>query len=299
MLALNNPAFQNILVTGAQGQLGSALRRILKDAPLLNPSRAEFDLSQPNLCLAYLEKHQPSLVFNAAAFTQVDLAEKERELARTINTEAPAQIAAWCAQKSVPFVHYSTDYVFSGQGSASWKETDPIQPLNYYGETKALGEQKITQAGGKFLIFRTSWVYDAQGKNFLRTMLKLGKEKESLRIVNDQFGAPTFATHLAWGSLIALQQALEAAHFPSGIYHLCNSGETSWYQFAQEIFSLARQKGIALQVQKVEPISSSEFPTPAQRPQNSRLNMDKLKNSFQLQLPSWEEGLKECFQEIL
>jgi dTDP-4-dehydrorhamnose reductase len=297
-MKLELPGSSKILITGRQGQLGKAFCKQLAPEQALAVSKADFDLSKPQQCLEYLEKNRPAAILNAAAYTQVDLAEKESELAYQINSEAPAVLAQWCASNQVPFVHFSTDYVFSGEGQTPWVESDPISPQNVYGKSKAEGEQRILSAGGQYLIFRTSWVYDAQGKNFLNTMLKLGQERESLRIVSDQIGVPTFASDLAQGSLLALQNALQAPRFPSGIYHLCNEGETSWYQFAQTIFQFAKEKGISLKVEKVNPILSDEYPTPARRPKNSRLSTELFFRTFGVRLPNWQESLARCMEEL-
>jgi len=287
-----------ILVFGANGQVGKALSRLLSRDQVILVDRLQADLAQDGNCLSVLNHHRPQAVINAAAYTQVDLAEKEMELARKINADAPSEIASWCAQNRIPFVHLSTDYVFSGVGDTPWKESDPITPLNVYGKTKAEGEEKVSIIGGKFLIFRTSWVYDSQGKNFLRTMLKLGHERESLRIVQDQFGAPTFATEIAKGILKALESSVRMSQFPSGIYHLCNSGVTNWFHFAEMIFEIARSQGLLLKIKTVEPILSDEFPTPAPRPKNSRLNTQKIHDTFGIRLPEWSESLRICLQEI-
>ncbi len=297
-----------IAVLGAGGQVGRAYLALLAQDPaateILPVSRRDADLNQPKSCVDYLHAHKPTTVINAAAFTQVDLAETETAAARRVNAESPGLIARWCAEQGVPLVHFSTDYVFPGTGTRPWAETDPIEPLSHYGQTKAEGEQLITQAGGQYLIFRTSWVYDAYGKNFLNTMLKLGRERETLRIVRDQVGAPTYAPNLARGSFDALKHALAGkafvtdSGFPSGIYHLVNTGETTWYDFAQAIFERARKSGMPLQVKTVEAILSSEFPTPARRPLNSRMNTDLASATFGVRLPSWQEGLTQCLNEL-
>lgn len=285
------------LILGAHGQLGRAFSELL--GPLaLTASRKEADLSQPEACLDFIKKIRPTAILNAAAYTQVDLAEKEEALALKINGETPGLIAKWCAQETIPFVHFSTDYVFSGEGTAPWRETDPVSPLSAYGRTKLEGERRIVEAGGLHLIFRTSWVYDAHGKNFLTTMLRLGKEREILRVVSDQIGAPTFAADLARGAVQALGHAAKKPSFPSGIYHLCNAGETSWHHFAEQIFAFAALKNIPLQVKKVEPISTSDYPTPAQRPKNSRLSHQKVEQTLGIQLPNWKESLKTCMEEL-
>ena len=269
-----------ILILGATGQVGRALTALLGPDKCRALTRSEARLDHPEELATRLDRLKPSAIINAAAYTAVDLAEKEKDSARTINALAPGVLARWCAEHDIPFIHYSTDYVFSGEGDRPWQELDPIAPLNTYGATKAEGESRIAAAGGKWLIFRTSWVYDADGKNFLNTMLRFGAERETLRVVADQHGAPTYAPHLARATLQALEKALQLPVFPSGIYHLCNSGETTWHTFAQAIFEKARALQIPLKVQSVDAISSAEFPTPARRPSNSRMDLSKIRNTF-------------------
>jgi dTDP-4-dehydrorhamnose reductase len=291
--------WNKVLVLGARGQLGRRIVALIEPAKVIAASREDVDLSNPTACLAFLEDCQPDVVINAAAYTQVDRAESESALACKVNAEAPGKIAQWCALNHVPFVHFSTDYVFSGVGSAPWLEDDFIDPCNVYGRTKAEGERLVVEAGGRFLIFRTSWIYDTAGGNFLRTMLKLGQEREVLRVVNDQVGAPTWAEDLAFGALSALQHALEKDVFPSGIYHLCNQGETSWYFFAKAIFEEAVEQGFHLKIQQVDPILSSDYPTPARRPKNSRLNTDKVYEQLDVRLPEWRASLRKGLKKGL
>jgi dTDP-4-dehydrorhamnose reductase len=296
----SEPHFKWVIL-GHSGQLGGALTRLLQkvrtDDQVIPLSRKEADLSQPERCIKLLEKIQPSIIINASAYTQVDLAETERELALQINAKTPGIIAFWCAQHHIPFIHFSSDYVFSGEGDQAWKEADATGPLNHYGHSKAIGEQNIIHAGGQFLIFRTSWVYDSTGKNFLNTMLLLGKNRETLRIVGDQIGSPTFATDLALVSYQCIVTAMGMKIFPSGIYHAVNQGETTWYEFAKKIFEIAQKHQYPLKTKRLIPIKSREFPTPAVRPKNSRLNTSKLLKVFNTQLPPWEDGLKRCLEE--
>jgi dTDP-4-dehydrorhamnose reductase len=287
------------VIFGVHGQLGRALAETQFPMQWVAASRQQADFTLPASCLAFLEQVQPDLVINAAAYTQVDLAEQESERARLVNALTPGQIAQWCADRQIPFVHVSTDYVFSGQGTLPWKESDLRSPLNVYGKTKAEGEELVAKAQGKSLIFRTSWVYDHQGKNFLRTMLRLGQDREILRVVNDQCGAPTYALDLAHGICRAVQLAELAEVFPAGIYHLVNEGEATWFEFAKAIFEGWTSLGRTLRVQSVEPILSSDFPTPARRPQNSRLSTQKFQEQFGFQLPHWKAGLDRCLARCL
>lgn len=288
----------DFLVFGAKGQVGSALTKLLGSGRVLALDYPEVDFAKPETLGKLLDEIQPRHIINAAAYTAVDQAESEEPLATLINADAPGALAQWCSKYQIPFVHYSTDYVFDGSGNSPWKETSPTAPKNAYGRSKLAGEQLVQLAGGKFIIFRTSWVYDATGKNFLKTMLRLGKEREFLRVVNDQCGAPTYAPHLARGTLRALEFAVQQKTFPSGIYHLCNSGVTHWCEFAEMIFKHAKNKGLPLRIHKVEPITTDAYPTPAKRPLNSRLDLEKAKSVLQVVLPPWQEGLQECMELI-
>lgn len=293
---LDNP----ILVLGSTGQIGSALMQELGKSAV-GLSRPEVDFAQPHSLVSVLNRYQPSAVINAAAYTQVDQAEKEESLAFTINAISPGMIAKWCHDRDIPFIHYSTDYVFPGSGTVPWREDDETDPVNTYGKSKLEGERKIAESPGKWIILRTSWVYDASGKNFLRTILRLAQEKEQLRIVADQWGAPSFAKHLAVGTLQILRQLNDIKERPSspwGIYHFCNQGVTNWHGFAVEIIRASESFGYHLKVKKIEPIASSEFQTLAKRPCNSRLNMDKLKETFDLSMPDWKMALYECLESM-
>lgn len=311
----NHFSSNQILVFGANGQLGRAFRELLGNDALYF-TREEADFFQPGQVRLLLEKLDPfpRAVINAAAYTAVDKAEDDEINALLANATTPAVIANYCAARSIPFIHYSTDYVFPGAGETPWKEDDIPLPLNAYGRTKLEGERRIRKAGGNWLIFRTSWVYDAEGKNFLNTILRLGAERESLSVVNDQYGAPTYAAHIAKATLEVLEHCYPGSFFrhpersegspsgkqdgkgnlfPSGIYHLCNSGVTTWHGFAEAIFQAARARGMALKVSEVKGIPTTAYPTPAKRPLNSRLDCSKLQQVFGVSLPSWQEGLAE------
>lgn len=287
---------QRIAIFGADGQVGSALAERLGARAILF-TQAHADFSQPESLAAILNTCQPDAVMNAAAYTAVDKAEEEPELAHAVNAEAPAALARWCAANGVPLVHYSTDYVYDGSGVTPWRENDAKAPLNTYGASKLAGDEAIEASGADYLIFRTSWVYDAKGRNFLNTMLRLGAERESLRVVADQTGAPTYAPHLAAASLQALEDAVGMRPFPRGVYHLANAGETDWHGFAEAIFAGARAHGVELCVKTVEPIPSSAYPTPAKRPHNSRLDCSKIHTVFGMALPGWEQGLALALKE--
>lgn len=281
-----------LLIFGANGQVGGALN-MLAEGDVVALGRGEADLSKPETLRRVIADIRPDAIINAAAYTAVDKAEEEEALATLINADAPGVMAEEAAKRGIPFVHYSTDYVFDGSGERPWKEDDNTAPLNAYGRSKLAGEQAVLAAGGNAFIFRISWVYDATGKNFLTTMLRLAKDREVLKVVADQFGAPCYAPHLARATLDVL-----AAEGAPGIYHMANAGETSWHCFATEIFAEARKKGVDLAVKEVLPIPASDYPTPAKRPTNSRLDCTKLHDIFGLSLPDWREGLKEAIAQI-
>ena len=284
-----------LLVLGANGQIGKALRAQHPSAIFLG--RNEADFSHPEKLGDILAGHAPDIVINAAAYTQVDNAEAEEKLAYTVNAESPAATAIYCASNNIPFIHFSTDYVFDGTGDSPRREDDEVNPLGAYGRTKLAGEDKIKSIGGRFLIFRTSWLYDAAGKNFFNTMLRLGAEREEIKVVSDQIGAPTFVPHLARAALKGLSAALRKDEFPSGVYHLCHEGSTSWYSFAGAIFDAARAKGQSFKVKRIESLSTEQYPTAAKRPKNSRLDCTKAYTILDIQMPTWQQGLDDCIKE--
>lgn len=294
-----------VLVFGGNGQVGQELLRALaplgkvvattRSGVLPDGSPCETaDFGQPDSLTALLDRLQPSLVVNAAAYTAVDRAEQEVDAAFAANAQAPGVIARWCAAHGVPFVHYSTDYVFDGQGSAPYREEEPTAPLGVYGTSKRDGEDAVRAAGGRHLIFRTAWVYASHGANFLRTMLRVGAERDQLRVVADQVGTPTPATLIA----DVTAQALRHPGQLSGTWHLTASGQTSWHGFAEAIFAEALVTGVLAKVPAVEAIPSSEYPTPAKRPAWSVLDNRKLQQDFSIVLPSWQDGLKRVMAEI-
>jgi dTDP-4-dehydrorhamnose reductase len=288
----------NLLLFGANGQLGKDFRALATSEAfplgwtLHALSSQDCDLSNEGALRLALEGARPDVVINAAAYTAVDLAEKEPEKCEAINARAPAVMARYCAERKVPLVHYSTDYVYAGAGYEARAETEPHAPLNTYGASKARGDEAVMASGCDHLIFRTSWVFSHTGKNFVLTMLRLGAERPELKIVEDQIGSPTYAPDLAEYSLHALMRALErkleGKGFPSGVYHLCNSGQTSWAGFARAILPHTRVVGIP----------SAEYPTPAQRPLNSRLSLQKFINAFGLTPRPWQEALEVCLKKV-
>lgn len=289
----------NILLTGANGQVGWELRRAL--SPLGQVAAVDskaMDLADPDAIRRVLAEVRPRLIVNPAAYTAVDKAEAEPHLARKVNAEAPGLLAEVAAKTGALLVHYSTDYVFDGSGDAPWKEDDPTGPLNVYGATKLAGEQAIAATGCRHLIFRTSWVYGARGANFLLTMGRLMRERPELKIVADQVGAPTWCRGLADATAHVLAQWLSPARGadkpePWGVYHMTHGGETSWHGFAQAILEL---EGLEAPP-RLLPIPSGDYPTPARRPLNSRLDNGKLERTFGIRLPAWRTALKLCLDK--
>ena len=285
-----------ILVTGVSGQVGTALIARLHNEDVIAASRSVIDLAQPNNIAPVLQQLNPAIVINAAAYTAVDQAETERELARVVNSVAPGVIARWASAKGVALIHFSTDYVFDGRGQTCWREDDATGPLSVYGRTKLDGEHAIRAAGGTFLIVRTSWVYAATGKNFLRTIARLAREREQLRIVADQIGAPTSAALIADCVQKMLNGDVESFRdhcaLSNDVVHLAASGETSWYGFACAIVDGLRKRGVHLTVDEVVPIKTEDYPTPAKRPLNSRLDLTRLRQVFKIAPAHWLDALE-------
>ena len=283
-----------ILVLGRSGQVGAALTQSLQGlGDLIALDRAQLDLTNPDAIRTTLRELQPQIVINAAAYTAVDAAESDQAMAFQINAVAPRVMAEESERLGAALIHYSTDYVFNGGKQGAWMEDDATAPLSVYGHSKLAGEQAITDVGGTHLILRTSWVYGLHGKNFLLTMLKLAESRDSLAIVDDQIGAPTWALTIADATSAIIRDAGEPAQLAalSGIYHLCAGGHTSWFGFAQAIFSHASVQ----RKPQLRPITTAEYPTPAQRPHNSILNTDKFRRSFG-DLPTWDDALQTCLQ---
>jgi dTDP-4-dehydrorhamnose reductase len=294
-----------ILLFGMGGQVGWELQRSL--APL--GEVVALDFNSTTLCgdftnleglAATVAAVRPDFIVNAAAHTAVDKAESEPELARTINALAPEVLAKAAQRIGAGIVHYSTDYVFNGGGTAPWKETDQPDPLNVYGQTKLEGERMVAAACERHLIFRTSWVYAARGGNFAKTMLRLAGERERLTVIDDQIGAPTGAELLADVTAHALRD-LAAHPEHAGLYHLSASGETSWHGYASYVLDIARTAGVALKTAPdgIAAVPTSAFPTPARRPSNSRLDTSKIQATFGVTLPDWRVGVNRMVREIL
>ncbi|MDE3187053.1 MAG: dTDP-4-dehydrorhamnose reductase [Acidobacteriota bacterium] len=292
-----------ILIVGATGQLGRELRRSFAPVgEIVAVHRQTADLTVPEQLRALVRRAAPDVILNAAAYTAVDRAESEPELAMAVNAQAPGTLAEEALRARALLVHYSTDYVFDGSKTGPWEETDTPNPLNVYGASKLAGEQAIRAAGGRHLIFRTSWVYGPHGNNFLLTMLRLGRERRELSVVNDQFGSPTSSIELADATQAIVSRILSGQYGSadgwSGTYHMTCSGSVSWYGFARAIFARA-QRLFDGKVPLVKPIPSSEYPTAALRPRNSVLSNEKLLAQFGMQLAPWESALDEVMQVLV
>ncbi|AGZ28705.1 dTDP-4-dehydrorhamnose reductase [Burkholderia pseudomallei TSV5] len=288
---------QRILVTGVNGQVGFELARTLQGlGTVVALDRGALDLADPDRIRAVMREIRPTLIVNPAAYTAVDKAERERDLAIAINGVAPGVLAEEAKRLGAPLIHYSTDYVFDGMKDGEYTETDPTCPQNVYGESKLAGEVAIAASGAAHLIFRTSWVYGARGRNFMLTMLRLGNERSELKVVSDQIGAPTWSNTIATLTSHVVAQANSVQDVTqwwserSGVYHLSASGATSWHGFASAIFELAGGETRPI----VLPISTAEYPVPATRPANSRMSGDKLQEVFGLRAPDWKEALGLC-----
>jgi dTDP-4-dehydrorhamnose reductase len=293
-----------LVVTGANGQIGWELGRSLAAlGEVVALDRRQCDLSRPDQLPTLIAGLKPDVIVNAAAYTAVDDAEREENLATIVNGTAVAVIAQAAHRAGALLVHYSTDYVFDGLKDSPYAEEDSPHPLNAYGRSKLKGEIAVQQVGGSYLILRTSWVYGARGRNFLRTMLRLLREREELRIVADQIGGPTPAAQIARATAAAIAQATREradGQFASGLFHLTASGATSWHGFAAAILEGAMDRGLfrPSRAPRLVPIASEDYPLPAARPKNSRLAGVRLKRRFGIALPCWKEGLSLCLEEI-
>ena len=293
------------LIFGINGQVGWELQRALSPLGTIHAfTRQQVDVSDLSTVQAIIRETKPTAIVNAAAYTAVDKAESDVALARRINAEAVAVMAAEAKRLGCWLVHYSTDYVFDGSKAGVYTETDPTAPLSVYGQTKREGEQAITASGCQHLIFRTSWVYAARGNNFAKTMLRLARERPELRVIQDQTGVPTSAELIADVTALALYRLLHdpvLTQTASGIYNLVPSGQTNWHEYACLVLQHAQQQGLALQAspEKVRPIPTSDYPTPARRPLNSRLDTTKLCATFNLHLPDWRHHVLRTLDTLL
>ena len=293
-----------ILLFGKNGQVGWELQRSLSSVGELVALDTDDqmpcgDFTRLEDIIQTIHSVSPDIIVNAAAYTAVDKAESESALAHTINTQAPKILAQESLKIGAWLVHYSTDYVFDGNGTKPWKETDPTAPINIYGSTKLEGEKAVINSGCKHLIFRTSWIYSARGENFIKTMIRLAQSRDHLSVIDDQIGAPTGAELLADVTAHSICTALRQPQV-SGLYHLAAKGEISWYGYANFVLDKARQSGIKLQVQaeNIRPVTTDVFPQTARRPGNSRLNTKKIEHTFDLTLPLWQTGVTRMLTEI-
>ena len=283
-----------LLITGAKGQLGTELVRLGSTHELLAVDRDELDITDYYAVMNCINDFQPDAVINAAAYTAVDRAESEVEAAFAVNRDGPANLARACERAGISLIHISTDYVFDGSKQGAYVEGDPVSPLGVYGESKLAGEEAVRTLCPKHLILRTSWVFSAHGNNFVKTMLRLGAEREELGVVADQFGKPTSAAEIAR----LILDTLPDTEGKWGTYHLAQPDAVSWHGFAEAIFDAAKRQGIVMKVEQVQPISTADYPTPARRPANSELDCRLLKSVFGVTIRGWRESLAEVIGEL-
>ena len=289
-----------LFVTGAQGQVARSLVKAAgdQDMQIMALGRPDLDLTVPDSIKRALDKYQPDLVVNAAAYTAVDRAEEEGEAATALNQKGAGVLALLCNQRGIPFIHLSTDYVYDGSKKSPYVEEDPTAPLGIYGRSKLAGEKAVIAATRQHIILRTAWVYSPFGQNFVKTMLRLAGTRDEFGVVKDQIGSPTYAPHLACAILdIARQLKSNDQEDRWGIYHAAGSGETSWHGMALEIFKQA--VGYGTPCPKLNAIPTRDYPTPAKRPANSRLDCAKLTKNFSIKLPDWKSGVKSCVTSLL
>lgn len=294
----------NILLTGKNGQVGFELQRALAPLGTVHAvGSSECDLADANALRALIQSVKPQLIVNPAAYTAVDRAESDQEKARAVNTVAPGVMGEEAQRLGAAVIHFSTDYVFDGDQTTPYAESDAVGPQSVYGQTKLDGERALAQATPHHVILRTSWVVGAHGGNFAKTMLRLAAERDELKVVADQYGAPTSAALLAdvTAHLARQIQREGATTFPFGTYHLAAGGETSWHEYAQFVIGEAIKAGKAIKAtpDRVLAIPASAYPTPAKRPQNSRMDTSLLQSTFGLQLPHWQHGVSHILQQIL
>ncbi|MBV4358341.1 dTDP-4-dehydrorhamnose reductase [Pinibacter aurantiacus] len=287
---------QTILVTGAKGQLGSELQQLASSYPkfeFIFTDKEELSIVDETAINSFFDMHQFAFCINCAAYTAVDKSETDADAAYAVNANAAGFLAAACKKHNTRFVQVSTDYVFDGTSTVPYKESDPTNPLGVYGASKLKGEQLATEKDPSVIILRTSWVYSSFGANFVKTMLRLMNERESINVVNDQLGSPTFAADLAKAILDICQWSIDNKQWPAGIYNYSNEGIISWYDFAVAIKELSNSKC------QVNPIPSSAYPTPAKRPAYSAFDKEKIKSTFRLHIPEWKDSLHACLLQIM
>jgi dTDP-4-dehydrorhamnose reductase len=290
----------NILITGARGQLGTELMR---QGPKIGFSvfpvnRPVVDITNPDPVRAAIRDTGATLVINCAAYTQVDMAESQDMLAFKVNSLGPAILAHVCSEVNIPLIHISTDFVFDGSKRSPYLETDPISPMSVYGKSKAVGEAAVERILSRHIILRTAWLYALQGQNFVRTILRLGAERDTVRVVSDQLGCPTCAADLAEAILILSEAIRTQGEIAWGIYHYCGKGVISWHEFAQAVLDIARTY-IPLKTTRVDPITTDQYPTPAKRPVYSALDCEKIQNAFGIYSKPWRESLERTLCQML
>lgn len=283
-----------VLITGARGQLGHDVARAAIDhgyAALALP-RSRLDITDAETVNQAIDDNHPDLVINCAAYTAVDRAEQEPQLAFAVNRDGPANLAVACARQAIPLIHVSTDYVFDGEKQTAYTETDPVNPINIYGRSKAAGEEEVQQKSDRFIILRTAWVFGAHGRNFVQTLLRLGQERQTIRVVADQFGCPTFTGSLADALMAIAEHCRRRTDIPWGIYHYAGQPPVNWHGLAQSVLAAARDRGLPLKVRHLEAIPSREYPLPARRAANSRLDCRKFKRVFGMPAAPWQDGVQ-------
>jgi len=283
-----------LLITGSKGQLGTELVRQAMGHDVVAVDHDELDITDAAAVSSFVGDVHPDVIINAAAYTAVDRAEEDVDTAFAVNRDGPAHLAKACSGLNIPLIHVSTDYVFAGNRQGAYVESDPVEPAGVYGESKLAGEQAVTQCCSRYLILRTSWVFSSHGNNFVKTMLRLGRERETLGVVADQFGKPTAAAELARLILAILPDS--EGHW--GTYHLAQPDATSWHGFAEVIFDTAREQGVNLKVNRVNAITTDDYPTPAKRPANSVLDCSTFESTFGFKIRPWRDSLNEVVKEL-
>jgi dTDP-4-dehydrorhamnose reductase len=288
-----------VLLTGSKGQLGQEVEKLGMNAGLdiIPMDLPEIDITDSEMLTQIFSDLKPSIVINAAAYTAVDLAETQKDICYAVNSAGPANLTQLCDKYNARLIHISTDYVFDGKGNTPYQEDDPVSPVNVYGHSKAEGESAVIAGSGKHLVLRTSWLYGRYGKNFVKTMLRMGQEKKVIKVVNDQYGCPTCAYDLAKVIIIIAQQ-LESKSDTWGIYQYCGNGITTWYDFAVSIFQFAGEIGFN-KIPVITSIPTSQFPTAAKRPLYTALDCSKTKSSFGVEIYPWRQSLKKTIQQII
>jgi dTDP-4-dehydrorhamnose reductase len=289
-----------ILLTGSKGQLGREveIKGLNAGWDIISMDLPEINIADINNLTRIFSEIKPSIVINAAAYTAVDLAETQKNTCYAVNLKGPANLAQLCSQYNSRLIHISTDYVFNGKGNRPYQEDDPVSPVNVYGYSKAEGEKAVLFGSGDHIVIRTSWLYGRYGKNFVKTMLRMGREKKSIRVVNDQYGCPTCAYDLAEAIIVIAQRLIEKRSNYSGLYHFCGNSIITWYEFAVSIFQFAGELGIS-DIPVVIPIPTSQFPTAAKRPLYTALDCSKIKKVFEIDVKPWQKSLKKTIHQII